>query len=88
MGPRRAAALSSREVALPKPTKVCEQTERVTPPPGPQYSAFLDQGVQVRLNLDLLQRRSGVKIINKARHEKVPWGGCGQTCKDLQNKRR
>uniref|UniRef100_A0A8C8XRG9 Uncharacterized protein n=1 Tax=Panthera leo TaxID=9689 RepID=A0A8C8XRG9_PANLE len=47
---------------------------------------FLDQVVQVRLQQDQLPRWSGVKVINNARHEKVPWGGCGQTSKDLQNK--
>uniref|UniRef100_A0A667GMW4 Uncharacterized protein n=1 Tax=Lynx canadensis TaxID=61383 RepID=A0A667GMW4_LYNCA len=48
---------------------------------------FLDQVVQVRLQQDQLPRWSGVKvIINNARDEKVPWGGCGQTSKDLQNK--
>lgn len=73
VGPRRAATFTSQEVALPEPTKACEQTEGVTPAPGPQYPAFLDQVVPVRLKHGLLQRWSGVKVINKARHEKVPW---------------
>lgn len=47
---------------------------------------FWDQVVQVRLQQDQLPRWSGVKVINNARDEKVPWGGCGQTSKDLQNK--
>lgn len=49
---------------------------------------FLAKSMQQRLRHSQLQKRSGVKVINKASREKVSWSCCGQTCKDLQNKRK
>lgn len=62
VGLRRQAAFSPGEVALPKPTKACEQTRGA--PPALLHPAFLDGVVQVRLTHVQPQRRSRVKVTN------------------------
>uniref|UniRef100_A0A2I2Z7I3 Uncharacterized protein n=1 Tax=Gorilla gorilla gorilla TaxID=9595 RepID=A0A2I2Z7I3_GORGO len=56
---------------------------------GPlQPLALNTQLLLQRLRHSQLQKRSDMKVINKASREKVPQSCCGQTCKDLQNKRK
>lgn len=62
VGLRRPAAFSSQEVALPKPTRACEQ-RRGPSSPGRLCPAFLDKVVQVKLKHVQPPRHAGLEVI-------------------------